>query len=120
MLKHIYFVLQDILQSLESHKTQIEEAISQGKDLTQKEGSLDFVQTNVARLEALSNEVFKDCKLRQEELETALNDWARYNAGLEGFKEVLAKGEVEVTRRKVLNVTGSEVVNEQEQEIQVW
>ena len=119
MLNHIHFVLQDILQSLESHQTQIEEAISQGKDLIQKDGSLGLVQTNVARLEALSNEVFKDCNLRQEELETALNNWTRYNAALEGFKEVLANGEVEVTRRKALNVTGIEVVNEQEQEIQV-
>lgn len=86
----------------------------------QKEGALDFVQANVTRLEIMSNEVSQDCKQRQEELETALNNWSRYNEALEGFKEVLAKGEVEVTRRKTLNVTGIESVDEQKQEIQVW
>lgn len=86
----------------------------------QKEGALDFVQANVTRLEIMSNEVSQDCKQRQEELETALNNWSRYNEALEGFKEVLAKGEVEVTRRKSLNVTGIESVDEQKQEIQVW
>lgn len=86
----------------------------------QKEGALDFVQANVTRLEIMSNEVSQDCKQRQEELETALNNWGRYNEALEGFKEVLAKGEVEVTRRKTLNVTGIESVDEQKQEIQVW
>ena len=111
---------QDILQSLESHQTQIEEAISQGKELVQVEGALEFVQSNVARLETLSSEVFKDCKQRQEELETALNNWSRYNEALEGFKEVLAEGEVEVTQRKALNITGIEGVSEQKQEVQVW
>ena len=84
------------------------------------EGALELVQSNVTRLETLWNEVSRDCKQRQDELETALNNWSRYNEALEGFKEVLAKGEVEVTRRKALNVTGIEVVNEQKQEVQVW
>lgn len=114
------FLSQDILQSLDSHQTQIEEAISEGKDLLQKEGALDFVQANVTRLETLSSEVSQECKQRQEELGTALNDWNLYNEALEGFKEVLAQGEVEVTRRKTLNVTGIESVDEQKQEIQVW
>lgn len=86
----------------------------------QKEGALDFMQANVTRLETLSNEVSQECKQRQEELATALDSWNRYNEALEGFKEVLAKGEVEVTRRKTLNVTGIESVDEQKQEIQVW
>ena len=114
------FSSQDILKSLDSHQTQIEQAISEGKDLMQKEGALDLVQANVARLETLSNEVSQACKQRQEELETALNNWIRYNEALEGFKEVLAKGEVEVTRRKTVNVTGIEAVDEQKQEMQVW
>lgn len=108
------------MQSLESHQTQIEEAISQGKEIMQVEGALEFVQSNVARLETLSSEVFKDCKQRQEELETALNNWSRYNEALEGFKEVLAEGEVELTQRKALNITGIEGVSEQKQEVQVW
>ena len=74
----------------------------------------------MTRLESLSNEVSQDCKQRQEELVTALNNWNRYNESLEGYKEVLAKGEVEVTRRKTSNVTGIESVDEQKQEIQVW
>ena len=78
------------------------------------------MQTNVTRLETLSNEVSQECKQRQEELATALDNWNLYNEALEGFKEVLAKGEVEVTRRKTLNVTGIESVDEQKQEIQVW
>lgn len=78
------------------------------------------MQTNVTRLETLSNEVSEECKQRQEELATALDNWNRYNEALEGFKEVLAKGEVEVTQRKTLNVTGIESVDEQKQEIQVW
>lgn len=78
------------------------------------------MQTNVTRLETLSNEVSQECKQRQEELATALDNWNRYNEALEGFKEVLAKGEVEVTQRKTLNVTGIESVDEQKQEIQVW
>ena len=86
----------------------------------QMEGGLEFVQSNVARLETLSGEVFKDCKQRQEELETALNYWSRYNEALEGFKEVLAEGEVELTQRKALNITGIEGVSEQKQEVQVW
>ena len=86
----------------------------------QKEGALELVQANVTRLEALSNEVSQACKERQEELETALNNWIRYNEALEGFKEVLAQGEVEVTRRKTVNVTGIEAVDEQKQEMQVW
>ena len=98
---------------------QIEEAISLGKDLMHMEGALELVQSNVTRLETLWNEVSRDCKQRQDELETDLNNWSRYNEALEGFKEVLAKGEVEVTRRKALNVTGIEVVNEQKQEVQV-
>ena len=114
------FSFQDILKSLDSHQTQIEQAISEGKDLMQKEGALDLVQANVTRLEALSNEVSQACKERQEELETALNNWIRYNEALEGFKEVLAQGEVEVTRRKTVNVTGIEAVDEQKQEMQVW
>ena len=114
------FRLQDILQSLESHHTQIEQAISQGKDLMQMDGALDLVHSNVTRLETLWSEVCRDCKLREEELEMALNNWSRYNEALEGFKEVLAEGEVEVTRRKALHVSGIEVVNEQKQEIQVW
>ena len=83
------------------------------------ESALDFVQANVTRLETLSNEVSQDCKQRQDELETALNNWVRYNEGLEGFKEVLAQGEVEVTRSKTFNVTGIEIVDDQKQEIQV-
>lgn len=110
---------QDILKSLESHHTQIEKAISEGKDLMQKEGALDLVQVNVTKLEALSNEVSQACKQRQDELETALNNWIRYNESLEGFKEVLANGEVEVTRRKTLNLTGIETVDEQKQAMQV-
>ena len=110
---------QDIIQSLESHQTQIEEAIAKGKDLSQMDGALDLVQANVERLESLSSEVSQDCKERKEELETALNNWIRYNAALESFKEVLANGEVEVTRRKTLNVTGIETTDEQKQEIQV-
>lgn len=94
--------------------------MSEGKNLLQKECASDFVQTNVTRLETLSNEVSQECKQRQEELATALDNWNRYNEALEGFKEVLAKGEVEVTRRKTLNVTGIESVDEQKQEIQVW
>ena len=78
------------------------------------------MQAKVTRLETLSNEVSQECKQRQKELATALDNWNRYNEALEGFKEVLAKGEVEVTRRKTLNVTGIESVDEQKQEIQVW
>lgn len=99
---------------------QIEEAISQGKELVLMEGALDLVESNVMRLETFSHEVFRDCKQRQEELETALNNWSQFNEALEGFKEVLAQGEVEMTRRKALNVTGMEGVNEQRQEVQVW
>ena len=105
------------MKSLESHHTQIELAISEGKDLMQ--GALDLVQVNVTKLEALSNEVSQACKQRQDELETALNNWIRYNESLEGFKEVLANGEVEVTRRKTLNLTGIETVDEQKQAMQV-
>ena len=83
------------------------------------DGALDLVQANVERLESLSSEVSQDCKQRKEELETALDNWTRYNAALESFKEVLANGEVEVTRRKTLNVTGIETTDEQKQEIQV-
>ena len=78
------------------------------------------MQANVTRLESLSNEVSQECKQRQDELATALDNWNRYNEALEGFKEVLTKGEVEVTRRKTLNVAGIEGVDEQKQEIQVW
>ena len=78
------------------------------------------MQANVTRLETLSNEMSQRCKQRQEELAISLNNWNRYNEALEGFKEVLAKGEVEVTRRKTSNVTGIESVDEQKQEIQVW
>lgn len=99
---------------------QIEEAISQGKELVLMEDALDLVESNVMRLETFSHEVFRDCKQRQEELETALNNWSQFNEALEGFKEVLAQGEVEMTRRKALNVTGMEGVNEQRQEVQVW
>lgn len=99
---------------------QIEEAISQGKELVLMEGALDLVESNVMRLETFSHEVFRDCKQRQEELETALNNWSQFNEALEGFKEVLTQGEVEMTRRKALNVTGMEGVNEQRQEVQVW
>lgn len=99
---------------------QIEEAISQGKELVLMEDTLDLVESNVMRLETFSHEVFRDCKQRQEELETALNNWSQFNEALEGFKEVLAQGEVEMTRRKALNVTGMEGVNEQRQEVQVW
>ena len=78
-----------------------------------------MVPSNVSTLETLSIEVLNDCKVRREEIETALNNWTRYNEGLEGFKEVLADGEVEVTRRKALNVTGLEVVDQEKQEIKV-
>ena len=78
-----------------------------------------MVPSNVSTLETLSSEVLNDCKVRREEIETALNYWTRYNEGLEGFKEVLADGEVEVTRRKALNVTGLEVVDQEKQEIKV-
>ena len=78
-----------------------------------------MVLSNVSTLETLSSEVLNDCKVRREEIETALNNWMRYNEGLEGFKEVLADGEVEVTRRKALNVTGLEVVDQEKQEIKV-
>ena len=114
-----YIFLQDILQSVETHQTQIEETIVRGKELSQKEGALDLVPSNVSTLETLSSEVLNDCKVRREEIETALNNWTRYNEGLEGFKEVLADGEVEVTRRKALNVTGLEVVDQEKQEIKV-
>ena len=107
------------MQSVESHQAEVEEAITQGKALSQQEGALELVQSQVTKLETLSSSVLKDCKQRQEELETALHNWSRYNAGLEGFKEILAQGEVEVTRRKALNVTGIEGVNEQKQEMQV-
>ena len=114
-----YIFVQDILQSVETHQTQIEETIVRGKELSQKEGALDLVPSNVSTLETLSSEVLNDCKVRREEIETALNNWTRYNEGLEGFKEVLADGEVEVTRRKALNVTGLEVVDQEKQEIKV-
>ena len=114
-----YIFVQDILQSVETHQTQIEETIVRGKELSQKEGALDLVPSNVSPLETLSSKVLNDCKVRREEIETALNNWTRYNEGLEGFKEVLADGEVEVTRRKALNVTGLEVVDQEKQEIKV-
>ena len=78
-----------------------------------------MVPSNVSTLETLSSEVLNDCKVRREEIETTLNNWTRYNEGLEGFKEVLADGEVEVTRRKALNVSGLEVVDQEKQEIKV-
>ena len=78
-----------------------------------------MVPSNVSTLETLSSEVLNDCNVRQEEIETALNNWTRYNEALEGFKEALADGEVEVTRRKALNVTGLEVVDQEKQEIKV-
>jgi len=78
-----------------------------------------LVPSNVSTLETLSSEVLNDCNVRQEEIETALNNWTRYNEALEGFKEALADGEVEVTRRKALNVTGLEVVDQEKQEIKV-
>ena len=110
---------QDILKSLDSHQTQIEEEIAKGKELSQVDGVLDMVQANVAMLESLSSEVSCGCQQRNEELETALNNWTRYNAALESFKEALANGEVELMRRKTLIVTGIETVEEQKQEIQV-
>lgn len=114
-----YFFVQDILQSVETHQTQIEETIVRGKELSQKEGALDLVPSNVSTLETLSSEVLNDCKVRREETETAVNNWTQYNEALEGFKEALAEGEVEVTRRKALNVTGLEVVDQEKQEIKV-
>lgn len=110
---------QDIIKSLDSYQTQIEEEIAKGKELSQVDGVLDMVQANVARLESLSREVSHDCQQRNEELETALKNWTRYNAALESFKEALANGEVELMRRKTLIVTGIETVEEQKQEIQV-
>ena len=110
---------QDIIKSLGSHQTQIEEEIAKGKELSQVDGVLDMVQANVARLESLSREASHDCQQRNEELETALKNWTRYNAALESFKEALANGEVELMRRKTLIVTGIETVEEQKQEIQV-
>ena len=114
-----YFFVQDILQSVETHETQIEETIVRGKELSQKEGALDLVPSKVSTLETLSSEVLNDCKVRREEIETALNNWTQYNEALEGFKDALADGEVEVTRRKALNVTGLEVVDQEKQEIKV-
>lgn len=110
---------QDIIKSLDSHQTQIEEEIAKGKELSQVDGVLDMVQANMARLESLSREVSHDSQQRNEELETALKNWTRYNEALESFKEALANGEVELMRRKTLIVTGIETVEEQKQEIQV-
>ena len=97
----------------------MEDAIAQGKALAQQEGALELVESNVTRLESLSSSVVEDCKKRREELETSLINWSRYNEGLEGFKEILAKGEVEITQRKALNVSGIEGVTEQTHEVEV-
>ena len=83
------------------------------------EGSLTCVQSDVVRLESLSSVVSQECTERRQELTAALENWTRYNEALEGFKEVLAKGEVELTRRKSSNVTGIEAVSDQILEIQV-
>ena len=107
------------MQSLEAHQAQVEDAIAQGKALAQQEGALELVESNVTRLESLSSSVVEDCKNRREELETSLINWSRYNEGLEGFKEILAKGEVEITQRKALNVSGIEGVTEQTQAVEV-
>lgn len=107
------------MQSLESHQAQVEEGIAQGKVLAQQEGALELVQSNVTRLESLYGTVVEDCKKRQEELETSLINWSRYNESLDGFKEILAQGEVEITQRKALNVSGIEGVTEETQEVEV-
>lgn len=107
------------MQSLESHQAQVEEGIAQGKVLAQQEGALELVQSNVTRLESLYSTVVEDCKKRQEELETSLINWSRYNESLDGFKETLAQGEVEITQRKALNVSGIEGVAEETQEVEV-
>ena len=91
----------------------------EGKRLSERLETPRFVEEEVSNLESLSREVADCCGKRQEELEQALEQWRNFNVAMNDFKEVLAEGEVELTRKKSVNVTGIDLINEQQHDMKV-
>ena len=107
------------MTSLRAHRGDIESSSTEGKRLLGNPDTPSSLGNEVSELDNLSREVSETCEERQKELEQALEDWKKFNSAVNGFKEALAKGEVELTRKKSVNVTGIELINEQQHDIKV-
>ena len=115
-----YVFLKDLESRAQQHKPQVEETLTQGKELVGKsDSSPDVLNDNLLLLETLWKRVLELLLDKRKDLEELLEQWTQYRIELEEIMTKLTEKEAEYTQKVEAFGNDEEKVEEQIEEYKV-